>query len=155
MALVEYEQVAQPQPMATESSDSRDDSPPPFVIRGHRTPTGYGKVLYKRADPAMATESAASALPVRRRLASPPPIRGPPGQMEFSDDDESEQDVLRRTLKGVVKRLESVEDRLGEEHMRRETLEDDVEWLRKGFGAKLKRIADASGTLDAFYGRRH
>ena len=71
--------------------------------------------------------------------------------MEFNDPSDDESGALWKAVKGLQQRVDKVEDRMGEEHLRREVLEDDVEWLRKGLGSKIKRVATAAGHPDAYY----
>jgi hypothetical protein len=67
---------------------------PPYIVSGQRVGVGRGKVLipnpeYKGKG---RTESTSSNPTPRVQQRHPPPkIRGPPGMMEFTDDDMEEE----------------------------------------------------------------
>ena len=149
MAFVCYEQIGK-QVVSTSEETTGNGSPPPYVVRGHKMPIGYGKLLYQRVPLGVIAESTDSMPPKPRRRPSPPPIQGSPGRMEFSDPSDDESGALWKAVKGLRQRVDKVEDQMGEGHLRREVLEDDMEWLRKGLGFEINRIATMAGHPDSY-----
>jgi hypothetical protein len=87
--------------------DSPLSSPLPYIVLGQWVGVGCGKVLipnpeYKGKGH---TESASSNLTPRvQRCCPPPKIRGPPGMMEFTDNDmEEEKEELSNELMASLK----------------------------------------------------
>jgi hypothetical protein len=103
-------------------SDLPPLSPLPYIMSGQRVGVGRGKVLipipkYKGKG---RTESVSSNLTPRVQRHPPPPkIRGPPGMMEFTDDDmEEEKEELSDELVASLKQeITALEEQLAELHL--------------------------------------
>jgi hypothetical protein len=131
-------------------SESPPSSPPPYIITGQRVGLGRGKVLVP--NPAYKgkghTESASSnPTPRVQRRHPPPKIRGPPGTMEFSDNDvEEEKEELSNELVAALKqKITALEEQVAELHLAVYDQKDDFGVLRKATTSKLKRFAKALG----------
>jgi hypothetical protein len=88
-------------------SDSPPQSPPPYIGLGQQIGVGRGKVLIPNPKYMGKghTESASSnPTPRVQRHRPPPKICGPPGMMEFSDDEvEEEKEELSIKLVAALK----------------------------------------------------
>jgi hypothetical protein len=76
-------------------SNSPPQSPPPYIVSGQQIGVGHGKVLipnpeYKGNGH---TESVSSNPTPRLQHGPPPKIHGPPGTMEFFDDEEKKEEL--------------------------------------------------------------
>jgi hypothetical protein len=120
--------------------DSPPSSPPPYIMSGQRVGVGRGKVLIPNTEYKGngRTESASSnpTLTVQRRHP-PPKIHGPPGTLEFTDDDMEEEEELSDELMASLKqKFTALEEQVAELHFG---------VLRKATTSKLKRFAKALG----------
>jgi hypothetical protein len=103
-------------------SNSPLSSPSPYIVSRHWVGVGHGKVLipnpeYKGKG---RTESASSNPTPRVQWCRPPPkIRGPPGMMEFTDNDmEEEKEELSDELVASLKqKITALEEQVAELHL--------------------------------------
>jgi hypothetical protein len=110
----------------TQEPTLMSDSPPPslpcYIVSGQRVGVGHNKVLipnpeYKGKG---RTESASpNPTPRVQRHRPPPKICGPPGMMEFTNDDmEEEKDELSNELMASLKqKVTTLEERVSELHL--------------------------------------
>jgi hypothetical protein len=131
-------------------SDLLPPSPLPYIVSGQWVGVRYGKVLipnptYKEKGHAESVSSNPTAR-VRRRCP-PPNIHGPPGTMEFSDDDvEEEKAELSNELVVVLKqKITALEEQVAKLHLVVYDQKDDFCVLRKTTTRKLKRFAKVLG----------
>jgi hypothetical protein len=95
-------------------SDSPLSSPPPYIVSGQWVGVGCGKVLIPNPEynGKGRTESSSSNPTLRVQRHRPPPkVHGPPGTMEFTDDNMEEEkeelsDELVASLKQKITALE-------------------------------------------------
>jgi hypothetical protein len=103
-------------------SDSPSSSLPPYIMSGQRVGVGHGKVSipnpeYKGKERTESTSS--NPTPRVQRHHPPPKICGPPGMMEFTDNDMEEEkeepsDELTTSLK---KKITASEEQVTELHL--------------------------------------
>jgi hypothetical protein len=88
-------------------SDSPPSSPPPYIVLRQWVGVGHNKVLIPNTEyKGKGRTQSASSNPTPRvqRCRPPPKIRGPPGMMEFTDDDmEEEKEELSIELVASLK----------------------------------------------------
>ena len=81
----------------------------------------------------------------------PPPIRGPPGKMEWSEEEEEEEVVmLRRKVAELQLKVNNMDERVAEAILGQMETDDKMEILRKGLTSKVKRLAKATGNEDLY-----
>lgn len=85
-----------------------------------------------------------------RRHRSPPPIRVPPGVMEWTDDNVANEETeevkaLKKQITAVQIRLNNMDEHVAEVEIARLETEDDMETLRMAMIAKFKHPARATG----------
>ena len=88
-----------------------------------------------------------------RRHRKPPPIRGPPGQFEDSDSEDSNEDPLASPRDDVLElkmKNNQFEERLAEIELWRMEMDDKQEILRKPLCAKFKRLLKELGRPDLY-----
>jgi hypothetical protein len=123
---------------------------PPYIMSRQRVGVGRGKVLipnpkYKRKD---RTESTSSNPTLRVQRHHPPPkIRGPPGTMDFTDDDmEEEKEELSDELVASLKqKITALEEQVAELHLAVYDQQHNFGVLRKVTTSKLKHFTKALG----------
>jgi hypothetical protein len=130
-------------------------SPLPYLIKGQRTATGYGKVLVPNPDykGKGLAESCSSAPDRVQRRRPPTTIRGPPGEMEFSDEDEEEEEKPRvrdELVAALRQKITALEEQLAELHLAVYDQKDEFTTLRKATTSKLKRFAKALGDPELY-----
>jgi hypothetical protein len=93
------------------------------------------------------TESASSKpTPRVQRHRPPPKIRGPPGTMEFTEDDMEEKEELSDKLMASLKqKMTALEEQLAELHLAVYDQQEDFGVLHKATTSKLKRFGKAIG----------
>jgi hypothetical protein len=93
------------------------------------------------------TESASlNPTPRVQRRPPPPKIHGPPGMMEFTNNDMEEKDELSNELVVSLKqKITTLEEQVTELHLAVYDQHDDFGVLHKATTSKLKRFAKASG----------
>jgi hypothetical protein len=130
--------------------DSPPPSPPHYIVSGQQVGVGRDKVLipnpeYKGKGH---TESASSnPTPRVQRCRVPPKISGPPGTIEFSDDDmEEEMEELSNELVASLKeKITALGEQVAELHLAVYDQQDDFGVLRKATTRKLKGFTKALG----------
>jgi hypothetical protein len=135
--------------------DSPLPSPSCYIVSGQRVGVGYGKVLIPNPDykGKGRTESASSnPTPRVQRRRPPPKIRGPPGMMEFTDDDmEDEKEELSNELVASLKqKITASEKQVAKLHLAVYDQQDDFGVLRKATTSKLKCFAKALGNTSLY-----
>jgi hypothetical protein len=128
-------------------SDSPPLSPPHYIVSGQWVGLGCGKVLIPNPEykGKCCTESASLNPTLRVQRRHPPPkIRGPPGTVEFTDDDMKEEEELSNELVASLKqKITALEEQVVELHLEVHDQQDDIGVLRKATTRKLKRFAKA------------
>jgi hypothetical protein len=128
-------------------SDSPSSSPAPYIVLRQRVGVGHGKVLipnpeYKGKG---GTESASSNLTPRVHRCRPPPkIHGPPGTMEFTNDD-MEEELSNELMASLKQKIIALEEQVVELHLAVYDQQDNFGVLRKATTSKLKHFAKALG----------
>jgi hypothetical protein len=80
------------------------------------------------------------------RRPPPPKIHGPPGTMEFPDDDTEEKEELSNELvESLKQKITALEEQVTELHLVVYDQQDDFDVLRKASMSKLKRFTKALG----------
>ena len=131
--------------------ESPPASPLPYLVKGQRTSTEYGKVLVPNPDykGKAHTESASSApAPRVARHRRPAAIRGPPGIMEDSDEDdtrEEKEEPSSELVAALRHKITALEEQVAELHLAVYDQNDDFGVLRKATTSKLKRFSKALG----------
>jgi hypothetical protein len=135
------------------------DSPPlsllPYIVLRQQVGVGHGKVLipnpmYKGKGH---TESASwNPTPRVRQCHPPPKIHGPPGMMEFTNDDmEEEKEELSNVLVASLKqKVTALEEQVTELHLAVFDQHDDFSVLHKATTSKLKRLTKALDNLSLY-----
>ena len=154
-----------PKEKAEEEPDYTPESPPRFVVKGERIPGGgYGKVLVpplNRNELGLANSSQSSPPrrhPRVRRHRQPPSIKGLPGDMAFSDEEDNEEEEekpptvesLKEELALAKQEINHLDEKVAEGELARMEWEDKMELLRKALCAKLKRLFKATGHEDLY-----
>jgi hypothetical protein len=136
-------------------SNSPPSGPPPYIMSGQWAGVGHGKVLipnpeYKGKG---CTESVSSNPTLRvQRRCSPPKIRGPPGTMEFTNDnmEEEKEELSDELVVSLKQKITALEEQVAELHLAVYDQRDDFGVLRKATTSKLKCIAKALGNPSLF-----
>jgi hypothetical protein len=128
-------------------SDSPPPSPLPYIVSGQRDGVGRGKVLipnleYKGKG---RTESASSnPTPRVQRRRPPPKIHGPPGTMEFTNDN-MEEELLNELVASLKQKITALEEQVTVLHLAVYDQQDNFGVLRKATTSKLKNFVKALG----------
>lgn len=130
------------------------DHPIRYKIKGVRTPQGFGKQLIpplarEEYEHEESVHSTPKPVGVRRRH-SPPPITGPPGQMEHSAEEEETMASLREELADMKAKCHNLAEQMAELEIWRMETDDKMETLRKALCAKVKRLASECGRPDLY-----
>jgi NAD(P)H-flavin reductase len=128
--------------------DSPPLSLPCYIVSVQRVGAGCGKVLIPNPDYKGNghTESALSNLTLRVQRRRPlPKICGPPGMMEFTDNNmEEEKEEFSNELVATLKqKITALEEKVAMLHLAVYDQHDDFDVLRKAIMSKLKRFAKA------------
>jgi hypothetical protein len=87
-------------------SDSPPLTPPHYIMLGQWVVAGYNKVLIPNPDykgKGRIESASSNPTPRMQRHHPPPKIHGPPGMMEFTDDDVEEEDEISNELVASLK----------------------------------------------------
>jgi hypothetical protein len=83
----------------------------------------------------------------------PPPICGPPGQFEDSDEDSEDEDPyenLRNEIAKLKMKNNLLEECVAEAELGRMEIDDKMEILRKAICSKFKRLLSELGRPDLY-----
>jgi FtsZ-binding cell division protein ZapB len=83
----------------------------------------------------------------------PPPICGPPGQFEDSDEDSEDENPykgLRNEITELKMKNNLLEERVTEVELGRMEIDDNMEILRKAICSKFKRLLSELGRPDLY-----
>jgi FtsZ-binding cell division protein ZapB len=83
----------------------------------------------------------------------PPPICGPPGQFEDSDEDSEDENPykgLRNEITELKMKNNLLEERVTEAELGRMEIDDNMEILRKAICSKFKRLLSELGRPDLY-----
>jgi hypothetical protein len=83
----------------------------------------------------------------------PPPICGPPGQFEDSDEDSEDENPykgLRNEITELKMKNNLLEERVTEAELGRMEIDDNMEILRKAICSKFKRLLSELGSPDLY-----
>jgi FtsZ-binding cell division protein ZapB len=87
------------------------------------------------------------------RHHKPPPICGPPGQFEDSDEDSEDENPykgLRNEITELKMKNNLLEERVTEAELGRMEIDDNMEILRKAICSKFKRLLSELGRPDLY-----
>ena len=135
--------------LASEETESFTTGSPRRIIKGVRTPQGYGKVLQppltaKDKRVAESVDSSPGSKRVRRTL-SLPPIKRPGGHFESSEEKSPKPNLLSNVIKNLREESKRLGDELAEVRLEFADLKDDFRVLRRGLNAKMSRFFKAAG----------
>jgi hypothetical protein len=130
-----------------------------YKIIGSKTLRGYEKQLIPRLDrnDLDPDESIFSTPTSGMRHRKPPPIYGPPGQFEDSDEDSKDEDPyegLRNETAELKMKNNLLEECIAEAELGRMAMDDNMEILRKAICSKFRRLLKELGariSTTAFY----
>lgn len=126
------------------------NSPTDYQVQGVRIPTGYGKQLIPPLVREELEESTQSSPSKIKHHQKPPSIKGPPGQMEDTEESEGIMDSLYAELLEMKKKYNNLEERVVEGELWRMDIEDKINVVCKGVCRKMKRITEAMERPDLY-----
>jgi hypothetical protein len=118
------------------------------MIIGRKIPRAYEKQFISRLDmdDLEPDESIFSTPTSGMRHRNPPPIRGPPGQFEDSDEDSEDEGPYELKMKNNL-----LEERIAEVELGRMHMDDKMEILCKALCNKFRHLLKELGRPTAFY----
>jgi hypothetical protein len=131
-------------------SNSPLPTPPRYIVSRQLVGLGYGMVLIPNPDYEGKghIESASSNMtPMVQRLHPLQTIHGPPGTMEFTDDDMEEEkaELSNELMASLKQKITALEEQVAELHLAVYDQQDDFSVFRKATTSKLNYFAKALG----------